>query len=56
MRGVICDAGAFVAGVEFSTAEPRAMHAERAFWEKAPAIQVFCLRNGSGRALFPALA
>jgi Nucleotidyl transferase AbiEii toxin, Type IV TA system len=34
-----------VPGVDFPTAKPRVMHAERTFWEKATAIHVFCLQE-----------
>jgi Nucleotidyl transferase AbiEii toxin, Type IV TA system len=41
-RDVTCDAAAYLEGVEFPTARPRVMSAERTFWEKATAIHVFC--------------
>lgn len=44
-RDVTCDATGFVDGVVFPTAQPRVMHAERTFWEKATAIHVFCLQG-----------
>jgi nucleotidyltransferase AbiEii toxin of type IV toxin-antitoxin system len=44
-RDVVCDAAAFLDGVEFPVARPRVMHAERTFWEKATAIHVFCLQE-----------
>ena len=44
-RDVVCDAEGAVEGLEFPTARPRVMHAERTFWEKATAIHVFCLQN-----------
>lgn len=44
LRDVFCDAAGLVEGVEFPTARPRVMHAERTFWEKATAIHVFCLQ------------
>ena len=44
-RDIVCDAASVIAGVEFPTARPRVMHAERTFWEKATAIHVFCLQN-----------
>lgn len=44
-RNVVCDAAEFVDGVEFPTARPRVMHAERTFWEKATAIHVFSLQQ-----------
>ncbi|MBZ5763573.1 nucleotidyl transferase AbiEii/AbiGii toxin family protein [Rhizobium sp. VS19-DR104.2] len=43
-RDVVCDAAGLVEEVEFPTARPRVMHAERTFWEKATAIHVFCLQ------------
>ena len=44
-RDVACDAAGLIEGVEFPTARPRVMHAERTFWEKATAIHVFCLQE-----------
>jgi len=44
-RGISCDAAGLVDGVDFPTARPRVMHAERTFWEKATAIHVFCLQE-----------
>lgn len=44
-RDIVCDAAAAVEGVEFPSARPRVMHAERTFWEKATAIHVFCLQS-----------
>ena len=44
-RDVVCDAAGLVDGVDFPTARPRVMHAERTFWEKATAIHVFCLQE-----------
>jgi hypothetical protein len=44
LRDVVCDAAVFIEGVDFPTARPRVMHAERTFWEKATAIHVFCLQ------------
>lgn len=43
-RDIVCDAAAAIEGVEFPTARPRVMHAERTFWEKATAIHVFCVQ------------
>jgi hypothetical protein len=43
VRDISCDAAGLVDGIEFPTAKPRVMHAERTFWEKATAIHVFCL-------------
>jgi hypothetical protein len=45
LRDIVCDASSLVEGVEFPTARPRVMHAERTFWEKATAIHVFCLQE-----------
>ena len=42
---VRCDAADHVRGVEFPTSEPRVMQAERTFWEKATAAQVFCVQR-----------
>jgi hypothetical protein len=41
-REIRCDAAAHLQGVEFPTAAPEVMRAERTFWEKATAIHVFC--------------
>ncbi len=40
-----CDAASHLQGVEFPTATPRVMRAERTFWEKATAIHVFCAQG-----------
>lgn len=45
LRDVTCDAARLLDGVDFPTARPRVMHAERTFWEKATAIHVFCLQE-----------
>jgi Nucleotidyl transferase AbiEii toxin, Type IV TA system len=45
LRDVICDAAGLIDDLEFPTAQPRVMHAERTFWEKATAIHVFCLQE-----------
>ncbi|MDB5584426.1 MAG: hypothetical protein JWR80_9602 [Bradyrhizobium sp.] len=45
LRDIVCDAAGLIEGVEFPTARPRVMHAERTFWEKATAIHVFCLQE-----------
>jgi hypothetical protein len=42
---VTCDAAGLIDGVDFPSARPRVMHAERTFWEKATAIHVFCLQE-----------
>ncbi len=44
-RAIRCDAAAHVPGVEFPTATPQVMRAERTFWEKATAIHVFCAQG-----------
>lgn len=44
-RTVRCDAAAYLRGVEFPTATPQVMRAERTFWEKATAIHVFCAQG-----------
>lgn len=43
VRDISCDAAGLVDGIEFPTAKPRVMHAERTFWETA--IHVFCLQE-----------
>jgi len=45
VRDISCDAAGIVNDIEFPTASPRVMHAERTFWEKATAIHVFCLQE-----------
>ena len=45
LRDITCDASGLVEGLMFPTAQPRVMHAERTFWEKATAIHVFCLQE-----------
>ncbi len=42
---VTCDAAEAIAGVEFPTARPVTMAAERTFWEKATAAHVYCLQG-----------
>ena len=44
-RLIRCDAAAHLQGVEFPTATPQVMRAERTFWEKATAIHVFCAQG-----------
>ena len=39
---VVCDAAAYLPDLEFPTANPAVMLAERTFWEKATAVHVFC--------------
>jgi hypothetical protein len=45
VRGVVCDAAAYMKELEFPTARPRTMKAERTFWEKATATHVFCFQG-----------
>ncbi|MBF2761477.1 MAG: nucleotidyl transferase AbiEii/AbiGii toxin family protein [Ectothiorhodospiraceae bacterium AqS1] len=45
LRDVKCDMDGFVDGIEFPTAKPRVMYAERTFWEKIAAAHVFCLQQ-----------
>lgn len=45
IRNVICDAAEHLREVQFPTATPRVMRAERTFWEKATAIHVFCAQG-----------
>ena len=42
---IACDAADHVPDVEFPTAVPRVMRAERTFWEKATAAHVYCLQG-----------
>jgi hypothetical protein len=44
-RAIHCDAANHLKGVEFPTATPEVMRAERTFWEKATAIHVFCAQG-----------
>ena len=44
-RKVHCDAAAHLPDVEFPTATPQVMRAERTFWEKSTAIHVFCAQG-----------
>ncbi|HEX5262611.1 MAG TPA: nucleotidyl transferase AbiEii/AbiGii toxin family protein [Phenylobacterium sp.] len=39
---IVCDAAAFLEGLDFPTAKPRVMRVDRTFWEKATAVHVFC--------------
>ena len=41
-RPVTCDAAHHLRGIDFPTASPSVMLAERTFWEKATAMHVFC--------------
>jgi hypothetical protein len=45
IRDVVCEAAAYLTELEFPTAQPRTMKAERTFWEKATAIHVFCIQG-----------
>ena len=45
LRLIHCDAATHLQGVEFPTATPQVMRAERTFWEKATAIHVFCAQG-----------
>ncbi|WP_409408865.1 nucleotidyl transferase AbiEii/AbiGii toxin family protein [Acidithiobacillus ferriphilus] len=44
-RAITCDAAAHLPGVQFPSATPQVMRAERTFWEKATAIHVFCAQG-----------
>jgi len=44
-RAIRCDAAAYLPGIEFPTATPQVMRAERTFREKATAIHVFCAQG-----------
>ena len=44
-RPVTCDAAPHLPGIDFPTASPSVMLAERTFWEKATAMHVFCLQQ-----------
>lgn len=44
-RTVHCDAAAYLPDIEFPTATPQVMRAERTFWEKSTAIHVFCAQG-----------
>jgi len=45
VHSISCDAAAAIDGVDFPTARPVTMAAERTFWEKATAMHVFCLQG-----------
>jgi hypothetical protein len=45
LRAIHCDVAAYLPNVEFPTATPQVMRAERTFWEKATAIHVFCAQG-----------
>lgn len=42
---VSCDMAPLISGVDFPTARPLVMAAERTFWEKATAAHVYCLQG-----------
>lgn len=45
LRTIRCDAATHLQAVEFPSATPQVMRAERTFWEKATAIHVFCAQG-----------
>lgn len=45
VHDVVCDAAQYLEMLEFPTAKPKTMKAERTFWEKATAIHVFCVQG-----------
>ena len=45
VHSISCDAAAAIDGVNFPTARPVTMAAERTFWEKATDIHVYCLQG-----------
>ncbi len=45
---VTCDAAADLPEIDFSIAASRVMRAERTFWEKATAVNVFCAQGRLG--------
>jgi Nucleotidyl transferase AbiEii toxin, Type IV TA system len=45
VHDVVCDAAQYLEALEFPTAKPKTMKAERTFWEKATAIHVFCVQG-----------
>jgi len=44
-KPIVCDASAYIPGVDFPTAAPQVMLPERTFWEKATAVHVFCAQG-----------
>lgn len=44
-RDVTCDASRYLQDLQFPTARPLVMDAERTFWEKATAVHVFCFQG-----------
>ncbi|MBK3665556.1 nucleotidyl transferase AbiEii/AbiGii toxin family protein [Bradyrhizobium diazoefficiens] len=45
LHDVVCDAAQYLETLDFPTARPKTMKAERTFWEKATAIHVFCVQG-----------
>jgi hypothetical protein len=45
LRTIGCDAASYLPELEFPTATPQVMRAERTFWEKVTAIHVFCAQG-----------
>lgn len=45
LKKVVCDMAAVIGELEFPSATPRVMKAERTFWEKATAAHVYCLQG-----------
>lgn len=45
VHDIVCDAAQYLETLEFPTAKPKTMKAERTFWEKATAIHVFCVQG-----------
>ncbi|WP_439366236.1 nucleotidyl transferase AbiEii/AbiGii toxin family protein [Bradyrhizobium sp. DASA03005] len=45
VHDVVCDAAQYLETLEFPTAKPKTMKAERNFWEKATAMHVFCVQG-----------
>lgn len=45
IHDIVCDAAEYLEGIDFPTARPRTMKAERTFWEKATAVHVFCAQG-----------
>lgn len=45
LHDVVCDAAQYLETLDFPTARPKTMKAERTFWEKATAIHVYCVQG-----------
>jgi hypothetical protein len=45
VHSISCDAATAIEGVDFPTARPVTLAAERTFWEKATAMHVYCLQG-----------